>query len=330
MAAAATCCAMLWASGAAHDPTQRVLAPAHDHLILGQARRRSSDATTSEVSVTHTAVMSSARSGTQWFIKTMSQHPNVNYENEIMLDEDAGNQKSVQILQNFYERDTDSPQKKNITVHGFVWMVGQPNEPHRMGFHMDGKGDDDEANVEAIVQGGFKTILLTRAPSLRQLVSLQRLRFTSGEEVHCTKQTTKDGPVMDVEKCLANVAKVKVSIGSDEGQLKRNHTLPYRFAEMEQEWRNIESYLKQQLGIKNVLVVKYEDLLDRPLEMFGQAIEFLGLPPFTVDPDAEIQQNTRVPLRDVLSDYDAVLSEVRGTKWEAELTDDSSGESRSR
>jgi len=307
-AARAACCALLCLyCGAVHGRKQDVLAP--EGLAVSKEER-------GKEGMTHSVVLSMGRCGTQFFIDTLSQHPNVDFvlEQELMAAQKKSTSKKL--LDEFYARDHEM--KDNVTVHGFKWLQHQPgingHLAQHTGFAMDGTSKDDVASAKELMEGDFKAILLTREPSLRFLVSGAKLG-KEGNFHHC--RTDRGG---DVQKCLAAVAKMKVSLASTETQLKHNKTLPFRLEQLQETWSNMTRFLGQNIDPSNLLVLKYEDAMARPQEVFGQAFDFLGVPPFAVDPDAAVKQNTPVPLKETLSDYDAVLSEVKGSKWEDELT----------
>jgi len=307
-AARAACFALLGlCCGAAYGRKQVVLAP--EGLTVRKEGR-------GKAGMTHSVVLSMGRCGTEFFIDTMSQHPNVDFilEEELMAAKKKGTSKKL--LEEFYSR--DHQMKDNVTVHGFKWLINQPGIDGRLikhtGFAMDGTSEDDASSAKELVEGEFKAILLTREPSLRFLLSGAKLEQEGSAQVHC--RSDRGG----VDKCLTAVAKMKVSLASTEAQLKHNKTLPHKLEELQEQWRNMTRFLGQHLDPSNLLVLKYEDTVASPQEVFDKAFEFLGVPPFAIDPNAKTRQNTPVPLSEALSDYDAVLSEVKGSKWEGELT----------
>merc|ERR1712070_491155 len=213
--------------------------------------------------------------------------------------DDCDEDESV-VLSNFYERSTTLKQN-NVTVHGFKWQQGQG------GFKMNGKGARDEAWLKELLKNGFKFILLTREVSLGWFLSAAKMH--SGSKTHC--ETGDDDCLADLKNTKAALRACDLNFCCD-----LDCSMGEALTLAEANWNEMIDWLTERIPADRFQLVKYEQLMDDTRGQMGDLQRFLGMAPHNVK--TSLAQNEHTAIRESVTDYDEVLAEVRGTKWEAE------------
>jgi len=243
--------------------------------------------------MTHAVMLSKQRCGTQWFLDLLNQHPHMRFETELMSSKDHEEGKVKSTLRDFRKRDTDYDKRLNVTVHGFKWMQNQPEEEP---FTFDGTTDKDMDYVMGLKEDKFKVILFERPASIRYLLSLSE---------------KTDSPTLNTSS---------VTIASSAEELAHNHTVARKLDQIEENWQNAEAFLSKHFSEEKLLVLQYDLVVAHPQAWINKVFRFFDLDDFDVV--LTDNQTKGASLKDALTDYEQVLEEVNGTKWEKELLAD--------